>query len=172
MDVMQLVAETLQEIDTDLEEALDGLTTAEVVWRPSDEANSIGFSLWHLIRAEDSWLSGFAQGLPHLFERNGWERRWNQADAGTGWGYGKEELAAFVTPPMDELWQYGREVRTQTLEYMAGLRADELSNTSPWATPFQQGYTIGRMFGHLLCELSQHLGHIRYLRGLQRGLDA
>lgn len=172
MDVMQLVAETLQEIDTDLETALDGLTMEEVMWRPSDEANSIGFSLWHLIRAEDSWLSGFAQGLPHLFERNGWDRRWNQVNAGTGWGYGKEELAAFVTPPMDELWQYGREVRTQTLEYMAGLRADELSNTSPWATPFQQGYTIGRMFGHLLCELSQHLGHIRYLRGLQRGLDA
>ncbi len=172
MDVMQLVAETLQEIDTDLEAALDGLSTEEVVWRPSDEANSIGFSLWHLIRAEDSWLSVFAQGLPHLFERNGWDRRWNQVDAGTGWGYGKEELAAFVTPPMDELWQYGREVRTQTLEYMAGLRADELSNTSPWATPYQQGYTIGRMFGHLLCELSQHLGHIRYLRGLQRGLDA
>ena len=172
MDVMQLVAETLQEIDRDLESALDGLSMEEVEWRPSDEANSIGFSLWHLIRAEDHWLSGFAQGIPDLFERNGWHQRWNQVEAGTGWGYGKEELAAFVTPPMDELWQYGREVRTQTLEYMAGLRSDELSNTSPWATPFQQGYTIGRMFGHLLCELSQHLGHIRYLRGLQRGLDA
>ncbi len=171
MDVMQLVAETLQEIDTDLEAALDGLTTEEVVWRPSDEANAIGFSLWHMIRAEDTWLSGFAQGLPHLFERNGWDRRWDQVDAGTGWGYGKEELAAFVTPPVEEIWKYGREVRAQTLEYMAGLRADELSNTSPWATPFQQGYTIGRMFGHILCELSQHLGHIRYLRGLQRGLE-
>lgn len=171
MDVMQLVAETLQEIDTDLEAALDGLTTEEVVWRPSDEANAIGFSLWHMIRAEDTWLSGFAQGLPHLFERNGWDRRWDQVDAGTGWGYGKEELAAFVTPPVEEIWKYGREVRAQTLEYMAGLRADELSNTSPWATPYQQGYTIGRMFGHILCELSQHLGHIRYLRGLQRGLE-
>lgn len=172
MDVMQLVAETLQEIDTDLEAALDGLTTEEVVWRPSDEANAIGFSLWHMIRAEDTWLSGFAQGLPHIFERNGWDRRWNQVDAGTGWGYGKEELGAFVTPPVSEIWEYGREVRAQTLEYMAGLRADQLSNTSPWATPYQQGYTIGRMFGHILCELSQHLGHIRYLRGLQRGLDA
>ena len=74
--------------------------------------------------------------------------------------------------PSEEIWEYGREVRAQTLEYMAGLRADQLSNTSPWATPYQQGYTIGRMFGHILCELSQHLGHIRYLRGLQRGLDA
>lgn len=172
MDVMQLVAETLQEIDRDLESALDDLTTEEVEWRPSDEANSIGFNLWHLIRVEDSWVSGFAQGMPDLFERNGWDRKWNQVDAGNGWGYGKEELAAFATPAIKELWQYGREVRTQTLEYMAGLRAEQLSETPPSANPWQQDYTIGRMFGHLLCELSQHLGHIRYLRGLQRGLDA
>ena len=171
MDVMQLVAETLQEIDRDLKAALDGLSLEEVTWMPTEEANSIGFNLWHMIRAEDTWLSGFAQGLPHIFERNGWDRRWNQVDAGTGWGYGREELAAFVTPPVEEIWEYGREVRAQTLEYMAGLRADELSNTSPWATPFQEGYTLGRMFGHILCELSQHLGHICYLRGLQRGID-
>ncbi len=171
MDVMQLVAETLEEIDRDLESALEGLTRDEVEWRPSDDANSVGFNLWHLIRAEDHWLSVFAQGKDHLFQRNGWDRKWQMVGAGTGWGYGKEELAAFVTPPMDELWQYGREVRKQTLEYMAGLRADELSNTSPWATEYQQGYTFGRMFGHLLCELSQHLGHIRYIRGLRRGID-
>ena len=171
MDVMQLVAETLLEIDSDMEAALEGLTREEVEWRPGDEANSIGFSLWHLIRAEDHWLSGFAQGMPDIFERSGWDRKWDMVDAGTGWRYGKEELAAFVTPPVGELWEYGREVRAQTLEYMAGLRADQLSETPAWATPWQQGYTIGRMFGHLLCELSQHLGHIRYLRGMQRGLD-
>ena len=171
MDVMQLVAETLQEIDSDLETALDGLTTEEVEWRPSDEANSIGFTLWHLIRAEDHWVSGFAQGLPDVFQRGGWDCRWDMVDAGTGWGYGKDELGAFATPPMKELWQYGRDVRGQTLEYMAGLRAEQFLETPPSANPWQQEYTIGRMFGHILCELSQHLGHIRYLRGLQRGID-
>jgi len=33
------------------------------------------------------------------------------------------------------------------------------------------GYTIGRMFSHLLVEGSQHLGQVAYLRGLQRGLE-
>ncbi len=171
MDVMQLVAETFEEIDADLETALKGLTTEEVKWRPSDEANSIGFTLWHLIRAEDYWLSDFARKLPHIFERNGWVQRWSMVGAGTGAGYGKEELAAFVTPPVDELWQYGREVREQTLEYLAGLRASQFDEMPDTTNPRHQGYTIGRMFGHILCELSQHLGHIRYLRGLQRGIN-
>ena len=159
MDVMQLVAETLEEIDADLETALEGLTTEEVEWRPSDEANSIGFTLWHLIRAEDYWLSDFARKLPHIFERNGWVQRWGMAGAGTGAGYGKEELAAFVTPPMGELWQYGREVREQTLAYLTSLRASQFDDMPTYdirglyhtdsvqpAARGLQGYTIGRMF--------------------------
>ena len=31
--------------------------------------------------------------------------------------------------------------------------------------------TIGKMFGHVIVEESQHLGQIAYLRGLQRGLN-
>jgi hypothetical protein len=30
---------------------------------------------------------------------------------------------------------------------------------------------IGRMLSHLIVEGSQHLGHVAYLRGLQRGLE-
>ena len=111
MDVMQLVAETLQEIDRDMESALDGLSTEEIDWRPSDEANSIGFNLWHNIRVEDHWISNFAMEVPETFQRNGWDRKWDMVDAGTGWGYGKEKLASFKTPPVDELLEYGREVR-------------------------------------------------------------
>ena len=171
MDVKQLVTETLQEIDKDLEAALEGLTTEEMDWRPGDEANSIGFTLWHLIRAEDHWLSGFAMKLSDLFERDGWDKCWGMAGASTGWGYGKEELAAFVTPPIKELWQYGRDVRTRTLEYMASIDAAQFLETPFSSNPWHEGYTIGRMFGHILCELSQHLGHVRYLRGLQRGIN-
>ena len=171
MDVMQLVAETLQEIDRDLESALQGLTTEEIDWRPSEEANSIGFNLWHNLRVEDHWLSNFAMGVPETFQRNGWDRKWGMVGAGTGWGYGKEELASFTTPPVDELLKYGREVRERTLEYMAGLRASQLSERPQATHPWRGEYTIGRMFGHLLCELSQHLGHIRYIRGLRRGIN-
>ena len=171
MKINQLVEETLTEIDGDLERALHGLTTREVEWRPGEEANSIGFTLWHMIRAEDYWLSDFALKVPHVFEQKGWVQRWKMSSAGTGAGYDKEDLASFVTPPMEEIWKYGREVRTQTLEYLSSLSDADFAFMPQTDNLRHQGYTIGRMFGHILCELSQHLGHVRYLRGLQRGLN-
>ena len=33
--------------------ALDGLTSEELAWRPSPEANSIAFIMWHVTRVED-----------------------------------------------------------------------------------------------------------------------
>ena len=50
MDTKQLVAEALNELDGDLRRALDGLTSEELSWAPEKWANSIGFTLWHVIR--------------------------------------------------------------------------------------------------------------------------
>ena len=171
MNINQLIEETLAEIDGDLERALDGLTTEELVWRPDEESNSIGFSLWHMIRAEDYWLSDFAIKAPHVFDQKGWAQGWKMSCSGTGARYDKKDLASFVTPAVGEIWTYGREVRAQTLEYLSGLKGADFARVPQTDNPRQHGYTIGRMFGHILCELSQHLGHIRYLRGMQRGLN-
>ena len=171
MDVNQLIEETLLETDRDLEAALDGLTTAELEWRPTDEANSIGFTLWHQTRAEDNWVNDFAQKAPEVFSRDGWTQKWSIPAQDTGFGYTKEQLGAFVTPPLAEMWQYNRAVRAETLRYLGSLSSQDFNVSPQTDNPRRQGYTIGWMFGHVLCEVSQHLGHIRYLRGLQRGLN-
>ena len=171
MNINQLIGETLTEINGDLERALDGLTTGEVEWRPDEESNSIGFSLWHMIRAEDYWISDFAMKVPHVFAQKGWTQKWEIPAADTGARYEKEDLASFVTPPVEEICAYGREVRAQTLDYLSSLKEADFAAMPQTDNLRQRGYTIGRMFGHILCELSQHLGHVRYLRGLQRGLN-
>ena len=171
MDVNQLIEETFLETDRDLEAALDGLSTAELEWRPTDEANSIGFTLWHQTRAEDIWVNDFAQKAREVFSRDGRASKWNIPVQDTGARYTKEQLGAFVTPPVAEMWQYNRAVRAETLKYLGSLNAQDFEFTPQTDNPRRRGYTIGRMFGHLLCEVSQHVGHIRYLRGLQRGLN-
>lgn len=171
MEINQLIKETLYEIEDALETALKGLTSAEIIWRPSDEVNAIGFILWHQARAEDSWLSNFAQKVPQVFERDGWSTKWGISAFDTGFGYTKRQLTEFVTPPVAELLEYARMVRVQTCQYLSGLAAEDFDCVPQTDHPWRQGYTIGRMFGHIVCELSQHLGHIRYLRGLQRGLN-
>ena len=103
--------------------------------------------------------------------KKGWTQKWEIPAADTGARYEKEDLASFVTPPVEEICAYGREVRAQTLEYLSNLKEADFAAMPQTDNPRQRGYTIGRMFGHILCELSQHLGHVRYLRGLQRGLN-
>ncbi|MFQ5860393.1 MAG: DinB family protein, partial [Dehalococcoidia bacterium] len=85
--------------------------------------------------------------------------------------YTVEQLATFPVPSVEELWQYNRAVRQETLAYLKGLSPDDFDVMPPSDHPRRRGYTIGRMFGHLLCEIGQHLGHVRYIRGLQRGLN-
>jgi hypothetical protein len=69
-----------------------------------------------------------------------------------------------------EIVQIGLEaVRRATLQYLDRLTpADFERCPDPARRP---GYTIGRMFSHLIVEGSQHLGQVAYLRGLQPGLE-
>ena len=86
MEISQLIEETLYEIENALQTALKGLTLAEIIWRPSDEVNAIGFTLWHQARVEDSWVSNFALKVPQIFERDGWSKKWVIPAFDTGFG--------------------------------------------------------------------------------------
>lgn len=169
MDTKQLVAEALNELDGDLRRALDGLTSEELSWAPEKWANSIGFTLWHVIRAEDLWVHQYGKGVPQIHESQGWAARWGIPPLDHGAGYDEDQLAAFPTPPVSELEQYYEAVRRATLSFLDGLTPDNLGE--PLAVPHRQGYSNGQMFRHLLCEIGEHVGHMRYLRGLQRGLN-
>ena len=167
MDAKRLLEDTFLEMEQDMERALDGLTPEELSWRPATGANSIGFTLWHLTRAEDVWLQRSAQGVPQVFEAGGWAGKWGIPAEDTGYGYDEKKLAAFPTPPLAELLSYYRAVRRDTLAYLKGLTAEGLDGPLKVA----HKYSVGRMFGHVVSEIGQHVGHVCYLRGLKRGLN-
>ena len=171
MDVKQIVEETLLETDRDVERALQGLTVQELDWRPGGESNSIGFNLWHMTAAEDDWISTFPRTVSKVSVRDGWAKRWAIPERDNGYGYDLEKLSTFVTPPLAELWEYNRSVRKETLDYMNSLTNQHFDLEPATDMPYRKGFTIGRMFSHLLCEINQHVGHICYVRGLQRGLN-
>ena len=55
-----------------LDAALDGLTPQEMSWSPAPGCNSIGFLLWHILRAEDFWVQGHIQGILEIYVSEGW----------------------------------------------------------------------------------------------------
>ena len=168
MELKDFVEQALDEADTLLSRALDGLTVEELAWRPSREANSIGFLLWHSSRVEDGWIWRLNPSRPQVYEAEGWYEKFGTERRDSGHQYTAEQLERFTVPPLDQLLEYGKSVRNRTLHYLKEIPVGKLDEKPIKDRP---EYTIGGVFRHLVVELSQHIGQIAYLRGLRRGLN-
>ena len=88
---------------------------------------------------------------------------------GDRFGYTAEQVTNLPRFDIDEMIAYYDVVREDTLQYLKSISAKDLE-TCP--QPDQRpGYSIGKMFSHVIVEESQHVGQVAYLRGLQRGLN-
>ena len=81
------------------ERYINGLSQAEIEYRPSDQCHSIGFILWHYGRALDMWVQTLARGGTQLYE-GGWTDRMGMTPEPTdvGFGYGVEQLNRLGLP--------------------------------------------------------------------------
>jgi uncharacterized damage-inducible protein DinB len=179
MELKTFIAQTLEECKRRMYRTLQGLTGAELAWRPAPEANSMGFMLWHVARVEDRWLHRFAQDTTEIWQRDGWCQRCNLPAGDTGVGYTMAQIAQFAVPAVSDLQAYFDAVRQATLDYLEALDVAQL-DVHPGRIPFPEvsggrglppDFTISRMFRQLIGEENQHLGQMAYVRGLQRGLD-
>lgn len=153
------------------ERYIDGLTQAEIEFRPGDQSHSIGFILWHYGRALDMWVQTQAKGETQLYEEGWAERLGFASDPGDlGFGYGVEELNNWRCPSKNLLVEYANAARYNLLEYLASLDEGALLNTE-MTTRWGETINLARMFSILLWEVNQHGGQTSYLRGMQRGLN-
>ena len=72
MDTVEFISESLRQVQIRLLATCEGLTREQVVWRPAPHANSIGFILWHMARAEDNRIANFPGRATSLWESQGW----------------------------------------------------------------------------------------------------
>ena len=154
-----------------MERYVDGLTQAEIEYRPNDQCHSIGFILWHYGRALDMWVQTLAKREPQLYE-TGWAERlgFQPEPMDVGFGYTVETLADWTCPGKDLLLEYANAARGNLLEFLS--RHDDTSLVETTMTN-RRGETIaiGDMFRMLIWEVNQHGGQAGYLRGMQRGLN-
>jgi uncharacterized damage-inducible protein DinB len=177
MEIQGLIEGTFDDYRNRLATALAGLTTEELAWRPDHQSNSIGFILWHLARVEDRWICYFVRGAEDIWVKNDWYKKFGLAELDHGVGFTLEQVAHFPALTLAELLDYVHEVHRETTEFVQQLHATDL-DVVPGRIPFppstprgSEAWTIGRMFRQLFGELNQHLGQIRYLRGMIRGFN-
>ena len=125
MDLKGFIEDVLTQERAGLLEVIDDLTPEELAWRPGPEANHIGWMLWHMFRAEDMWIQFFIQNRNEIWERDGWHERFGLPTRDNGFGHTAEQVAGFPALDQQELLEYGRAVREQTLEYLRGLEPED-----------------------------------------------
>ena len=169
MNFKDIIRMALDEYMSELRRALDGLTPEERRFQPDPESHHIDFAVWHMARVEDDWVQRFAQRTDAVWNRDGWPDRLGLPAKGSGHGYNAEQVTGLPSFDIDQMMAYYDAVREATLRYLDGLSEADLD-----ATPHPErrpGYTVGKMFSHVIVEESQHVGQIAYIRGIQRGLD-
>jgi uncharacterized damage-inducible protein DinB len=169
MHCTEIVRRGLEEYYEGLRKALTGLTAAERRFQPTADANHIDFLVWHMARVEDFYMQEFAQRTSDIWQREAWYQKLGLPVGDGGFGYTMEQVINLPQFDIADCLAYYEAVRRATLRYLEGVTADDLERC-PYPE-WSSGYSIGRMFSHLIVEESQHLGQVAYLRGLQRGLE-
>lgn len=143
-------------------ELTTGLTDETSRWRPDQDANSIGWLLWHLSRVQDDHVAGVA-GVDQIWPRYRDEAGLPLDPDDTGYGHGPEEVA-LVRVSADLLDRYHADVHAATLEYLDGLTAGELSRVvdERWDPPV----TAAVRLISVIDDCARHLGQADYVRGL------
>ena len=85
-----------------------------------------------------------------------------------GFGYAIEQVTNFPELDIKDVKEYLDSVRPETLDYLRNI-APAGFEVYPGADNFPN-WDIGYMFSYAISKEDQHLGHIVYLRGLQRGI--
>lgn len=160
--------ELLRDSFTRLIEHVDGLTdglTDEVsFFRPTAEANSICWLIWHSARVQDAQLAHIA-GVEQVWFSGGWVDRFalDLPREAHGYGHTAEEVGK-VRAPADLLAGYYHAVHKLTLEYIAGITADELARIvdENWIPPV----TASVRLVSIVDDCAQHLGQAAFVRGI------
>jgi uncharacterized damage-inducible protein DinB len=168
MDAVTFIQQSLAQAQLRLVASCEGLNDAEARWRPGQEANCIGFLLWHVARAEDGLASG-ELGEESLWVRAGdgepgWHVRFGQ-DVETPAVLGDRQSAlGLEVPALRLLREYQAAASERASALVGGLSPADLDRPSrSW-----RGMELSAVVRHLATHKNNHHGQIDFLRGLQQ----
>ena len=144
--------------------AVDGLDDDALAARPTPDANSVGWLVWHLARVQDDHVADVAD-LEQVWTRDGFADRFALPfDTGDiGYGHTSAQVGA-VRVGADLLAAYLDAVHAQTVAYLATLSDADLDEVvdERWDPPVTRGVRLVSV----LSDDFQHAGQAAYARGL------
>ncbi len=160
----ELLRDSFTRIIEHVDDLTEDLADEVSLFRPTPEANSICWLIWHSARIQDAQLADIS-GIAQVWFGGGWVDRFAldlPRDA-HGYGHTPAEVAK-VRVPADLLAAYYHAVHKTSLEYVAGITAEELARVvdEDWNPPV----TVSVRLVSIIDDCAQHLGAAKYLRGI------
>jgi uncharacterized damage-inducible protein DinB len=159
----------LQRATDQIKLATDSATDEQLYYRPTTNANSIAWLVWHLSRLQDL-VSSNISGDTQVWHTDGWAEQFalppDLPNDVTGWGDSAEQVAAFRVERAT-LFGYMEAAHRVAKERVTRLTSEQLEQTVAWGTA--QTPLSGPAWRALIVLLNdsiQHTGQINYIRGL------
>ncbi|MGA5546157.1 mycothiol transferase [Mycobacterium sp. NPDC051198] len=162
--VRELLRDAFTRLIEHVDDLTDGLTEEVSSYRPTPQANSIAWLIWHSARCQDLQLCDIA-GIEQVWTRDAWKDRFGLDLPGNDIGYGHSpEDVAKVQASAELLAGYYLDVHKLTLAYIAGVTAEDLGRVvdDRWDPPV----TASARLVSIIDDCAQHLGQAAYLRGI------
>ena len=143
---------------------LDGLSDDDLTHRPTADANSIAWLVWHIARVQDDHVAGVS-GLEQVYTAQGYAERFGLPfdDRAIGYGQSSAEVAE-VRAPADLLLEYLQAVHEQSVRWIGSLSDADLDRVvdQRWDPPV----TLGVRLVSVADDSAQHLGQAAYVKGM------
>jgi len=165
VDVAALLLELYGRIPPLVHAAVDGLGPDELTARPTADANTIGWLIWHLTRVQDDHVAELLDA-EQLWVAGPWAAQLGlEPDpANTGYGHSSREVETVRPAGPDVLVDYLVAVDARTRAMLRDLTSDDLDRVVDrrWDPPV----TLGVRLVSVADDCLQHAGQAAFLRGL------
>jgi hypothetical protein len=161
----QLLTDAFGRIREVVHAVVDGLSPAELEYRPGPDANSIAWLVWHLTRVQDDHVAAAFDG-EQVWTSGGWADRFGLPfEVGaTGWSQRTDEVAQLRVESGELLTAYHDAVYQRTVDIVVGLVETDLSRVVD--ERYDPPVTLAARLVSVIADDLQHAGQAAYVRGL------
>lgn len=162
-----VLTDAFSRLQEEVESVLEGLSDEDLLFRPSEKANSIAWLIWHLTRVQDDHIAGLKES-EQVYTANGWEQHFGLpfADTDTGYGHTHEDVAK-VKASAKLLKNYYDDVHAATLDFIKNLKGPDYDHVVD--EEYDPPVTLAVRIVSVLSDDLQHVGQAAYVRGLLAG---
>ncbi len=167
MNGAKMIAYTFEMSDGLVRRALKGLDDADLLKRPSDQDNPIGWLMWHKTRVEDCAFAAVA-GKEQVWIAGKWHEKF-EMDADPkqiGFGDSLEQVMNLKFTKQDVI-DYANATRARTLSTLESISVEDLEKEI--TDIGGNAIKIGDYLGRVAVDYHHHCGQICYLRGFITG---